>query len=432
MVIRLRRGALCAGIAALLTAGAPSPGHAAGFSIFEQGARGMGFASAFTAVANDPSAIYYNAGGIGFLKGKRLYFGGVMQWPSFDFAGADPFPGTTSLGTSDSSRIDMVQGYYTHQFSERMVFGLGFHTPFAAKTDWAERDRFPGRFIAQITNLKSMSINPTVAYKVADRLSLGVGLDFRFGRLDTRRKIPIINPFTQQVADVGRANLDTDTATGIGFNLGLLARPSDEWSVGLAYRHKVSLDFSGGTVYDTISTGNSQLDALVAATLPQGTTPFETTLTLPGSFSGGLAYNTDNWTFSGQADYTQWSTFDTLAIVYTTRPDLSQTITQAYTNTWDFRLGAERRITRAWAARAGYAYEPSPVPPESVSPFLPDSSRSCVSAGGSWTNGRARVDLGLRYLIGSERSTEGRSRDAFEGSYKAGGFAFGLSFGYEF
>jgi long-chain fatty acid transport protein len=313
-----------------------------------------------------------------------------------------------------------------------MVFGLGFHTPLAAKTDWADRDRFPGRFIAQITNLKSMSINPTVAYKVADRLSLGVGLDFRFGHLDTRRKIPIINPFTQQVADVGRANLDTDTATGIGFNLGLLARPSDEWSVGLAYRHKVSLDFSGGTVYDTISTGNSQLDALVAATLPQGTTPFETTLTLPGSFSGGLAYNTDNWTFSGQADYTQWSTFDTLEIVYTTRPDLSQTINQSYTNTWDFRLGAERRITRAWAARAGYAYEPSPVPPESVSPFLPDSNRSCVSAGGSWTNGRARVDLGLRYLIGSERSTEGRSRDAFEGSYKAGGFAFGLSFGYEF
>ena len=57
---------------------------------------------------------------------------------------------------------------------------------------------------------------------------------------------------------------------------------------------------------------------------------------------------------------------------------------------------------------------------------------SGVSAGGSWTNGRARFDLGLRYVIGSERSTEGRSRDAFDGTYKAGGFAFGASFGYEF
>ena len=45
---------------------------------------------------------------------------------------------------------------------------------------------------------------------------------------------------------------------------------------------------------------------------PKARTPLTTTLTFPGSFSGGLAYTTDNWTFSGQADYTQWSTFDTL------------------------------------------------------------------------------------------------------------------------
>jgi long-subunit fatty acid transport protein len=72
------------------------------------------------------------------------------------------------------------------------------------------------------------------------------------------------------------------------------------------------------------------------------------------------------------------------------------------------------------------------VPPESLSPFLPDSSRNGWSAGSSWTNGRARLDLGFRYLTGSERSTEGRSRDAFDGAYKASGIAFGASFGYAF
>ena len=48
----------------------PVPAHAAGFSIFEQGARGMGFAGAFTAQAGDPSAIFHNAAGIAFLKGQ--------------------------------------------------------------------------------------------------------------------------------------------------------------------------------------------------------------------------------------------------------------------------------------------------------------------------------------------------------------------------
>ena len=84
MVIRLRRGDVCAAIVVPLLSAAAPPGHAAGFSIFEQGARGMGFAGAFVAVANDPSAIFHNAGGIGFLKGKNLYLGGTLASPSFE------------------------------------------------------------------------------------------------------------------------------------------------------------------------------------------------------------------------------------------------------------------------------------------------------------------------------------------------------------
>jgi long-chain fatty acid transport protein len=432
MVIRLRGGASCAAMAALLLAGTAPWARASGFAIVEQGARGMGFAGAFTAVANDPSAIYWNAGGIGFLKGKNLYLGGNYFWPSFDFAGADPFPGTSSVATSESARFGTVTAYYTHQFSERVVFGLGVHSPFALKTDWADPDRFPGRFVAQATSLNSLSINPTVGFRLADRFSVGVGFDFRLASLDYRRKVPTINPFNLKVADIARADLSTDTGTGFGFNLGILAKPSDEWSVGLAYRHKVTVDFTGTTVFNPIPTGNSQLDALVSATLPNGATPFTTSLTFPGSFSGGVAYITDDWTFSGQADYVKWSSFETFDLVYTTRPELSRTLPQDYVNTWDFRLGVERRLTPSWAVRGGYAREKSPVPPESLSPFLPDSNRNAFSAGGSWTNGRARLDAGFRYVTGSERSTEGRSRDAFEGSYKASGLTFGASFGYAF
>ena len=69
---------------ALATAGilGPASAHAAGFAIFEQGARAMGFAGAFTAQANDPCAIFHNAAGIAFLKGKQLYLGGTLIRPS--------------------------------------------------------------------------------------------------------------------------------------------------------------------------------------------------------------------------------------------------------------------------------------------------------------------------------------------------------------
>ncbi len=85
----------CTGLAALAGlafALAPTPVRAAGFALFEQGARGMGFAGAYTAQASDASAIFHNAAGIAFLKGNQLYIGGTLIGPSTDFTGDSPFP----------------------------------------------------------------------------------------------------------------------------------------------------------------------------------------------------------------------------------------------------------------------------------------------------------------------------------------------------
>jgi long-chain fatty acid transport protein len=181
MVIRLCR-AVRAATLVLLLAGAAPGAHAAGFSIFEQGARGMGFAGAFVAVANDPSAIFHNAGGIGFLKGKNVYLGGTLVSPSFDFTGQDPFPGAGVVESSVSNIIPIPALYYTHQFSETVVFGVGVHTPFGLRTEWEQPDQFTGRFLSQRADLKSVSVNPTVGFRLADRLSLGVGFDVRLAK----------------------------------------------------------------------------------------------------------------------------------------------------------------------------------------------------------------------------------------------------------
>ena len=141
MLTRSRRGALLALAAVFLWAGSAPFARAAGFSIFEQGARGMGFAGAFTAVANDPSAIFHNAGGVALLKGKNLYLGGTLVSPSFDFTGDNPYPGAGVPETSASAHIAIPAIYYTHQFSETVVFGLGVHSPFGLRTQWANPDQ---------------------------------------------------------------------------------------------------------------------------------------------------------------------------------------------------------------------------------------------------------------------------------------------------
>ena len=114
------------GLAAALAACifGPVPAHAAGFAIFEQGARGMGFAGAFTAQANDPSAIFHNAAGIAFLKGKQFYFGGTLIHPSTTFTGADPFPGASVTEKGDTSLLVPPAVYYTQPFSFKTTMNL--------------------------------------------------------------------------------------------------------------------------------------------------------------------------------------------------------------------------------------------------------------------------------------------------------------------
>ena len=45
---------------------------AGGFQINEHGARAMALGNAFTAIANDASAVYWNAAGLSYLNGTQL------------------------------------------------------------------------------------------------------------------------------------------------------------------------------------------------------------------------------------------------------------------------------------------------------------------------------------------------------------------------
>lgn len=411
----------------------PRPASASGFSIYEQGGRGMGFAGAYSALSDDPSAIFHNAAGIAFLKGKQIYLGGTLVAPKSTFTGDDPFPGATDLETQDAGVIPVPTLYYTQRLRDNLVVGLGIDSPFGLKTQWANENTYSGRFLSLEADLKSLSINPTIAWKLADRFSVGAGLDFRASKVKLRRRVPAINPFTQKVVDVAEVQIESNWNTGIGFNVGLLAKPSDNFSVGLAYRHKVKVDYDGAAVFTPISTGNAQLDAAAGASLPTGSPKVTTAITFPAILDGGAAYHWDNWTLAADVVWFQWSTFDQLAIAFAPDSGLAdQTIPENYKSTWQFRVGLERRLTDHWTVRGGYHYDKTPVPVESVTPLLPDQNRHGIAAGGTYTTGRFHVDAGAWYLFLAPRSTEGLNKDRYNGTYDNSAFTVGVSFGYAF
>lgn len=416
---------------ALALAAVPCPLSAAGFSIFEQGSRGMGLAGAFTA-QSDPSSIFHNAAGIAFLKGQQVYVGGTLVHPLLDFTGANPFPGEGVREKGDVGLIPVPAVYYTRAFSERLVFGVGVHTPFGLRTEWKNPETSSGRFISQVADLKSLSLNPTVAYKLADRLAVGAGVDLRFSKVRLERRVPVVDPFTQKVKDAAEVALTSDWGTGVGFNVGLLARPSESLSLGLAYRHKVATDFTGSARFTALPTGSAQLDAALSSVVPAGALDVETALEFPAIASLGVAYVWNDWTVEADVDYFQWSSFDRLDLTFPDRPDLDDTTLELYDNSFQFRLGVERPISEAWTARGGYFFDQSPAPAAAVSLLLPDSNRHGFALGGTWQRGRLRLDAASWFLLGVSRSTEGSNHDRYDGTYKNKAINFGLSVGYEF
>ena len=430
----MRKYARAAAAALLLAFFPPSFLSASGFSIYEQGGRGMGFSGAYTALSDDPSAIFYNAAGIAFLRGKQIYLGGTLVAPRSNFTGDDPFPGAADRERQNVGLIPVPTFYYTQKLRDRLVVGFGVDSPYGLKTEWDHPDTYSGRFISLEADLKSISLNPTIAYKLADRLSIGGGLDFRFSKVKLRRRVPSINPFTQKVIDVAEVQLESSWNHGLGFNVGLLAKPTENLSLGLAYRHKVKVDYEGTAAFTQIATGNAQVDAAAAAALPAGRPALTTSITFPAILNGGAAYHWDKWTASADVVWFQWSTFDQLRLdcarLRCGEPDDPGGLLEHLAVPGG--SGAPGSATPGPSGAAATSTRPPPSPAASVSPLLPDQDRHGFALGGSWTGGRLRLDAGAWYLHLSPRSSEGLNRDNYNGTYDNSAFTFGLSLGYSF
>jgi long-chain fatty acid transport protein len=405
--------------------------QASGFAVESQGARAMGFAGAYVAQAADPSAIFYNAGGVGFLKGRQLYLGGAIAGLSTDFTGSGPKPPAGTLETTSNGLALLPTIYYSQQVSDTVVVGVGMSRPFATRSEWQNPDAFTGRYICFDCRIDSWSINPTVAFRLADRFSIGAGVDLRLSSFKlARRYVADPNPFPVPT-DVAQLTLEGGTDKAVGFNLGMLAMPTEDLSVGLSYRHKVTIDHAAQADFVQILTGNTALDQAVAIALP-GSQPATVSFAYPASIAGGLALRRGYWTVEVDFQWMLWSSYDAVSIRYLNSPAFDAVLPQEWEDTWRGAIGVEYLIRDDWEVRAGYGYDHSPAPTETISPFIHDADRHTFGLGGSWKYEKLRLDFNLRYVLFRESATLGLSRYGYDGAYKSGSLQAGVSLGYRF
>jgi len=124
--------------------------------------------------------------------------------------------------------------------------------------------------------------------------------------------------------------------------------------------------------------------------------------------------------------------FEDLPIRFSQTTSANKTIVENYKDAWQFRIGAEHRMTR-FSCRAGYYYDQAAAPDESVSPILPDAKRNGATLGLGCKLGadkRWTVDVYEMALFLDQRSTNGVERDGYNGEYKSFVNSAGIGLGY--
>lgn len=411
---------------------AASPAYGAGFGIFEQGSKAMGMAGAFTAQADDPSAIFHNPAGLAFQKEQEFAVGVTWIRGESDFRGAEPFPGDGITAEQETLSAFPPHLYWVQPVSPNATFGLGVNSPFGLVTEW-ERD-FPGRFISRKAELVVIDVNPTIAWQLGN-FGIAVGAIARFSEVELVQHVAAFNPFTFTSQDVGTLTLSSDFEEGFGFNAGILHRYNNSFSWGFQYRSAIDTDYAGDGSLSQNLTG-TPFDPLVAASLPFGESiPVDTGLEFPDQASFGVAFALSrNTVLETDVNWTGWSSFDRLVIDFTEDQLPDAVREQGWDDVYNYRIGFRWDTPGGSQWRLGAVYDETPQPEEAVSPLLPDADRTGFTLGYGWKGGGSKsFDLALMYLDFDDRSRDdnfpGEEDQTFFGTYQNEAILIGLTLG---
>lgn len=364
---------------------------AGGFQINEHGARAMAMSGAFTAVANDASAVWFNPAGIVQLNGTQLMAGATAIIPRSTFRG--PSPAVTQYDMQNQT-FTPYNFYLTRKINDKFAIGFGANNPFGLGTRWD--NNWVGRYIALDTEVRTFAFHFVAAYELAKGFSVSAGVSYAHGTV-TIQKAQSLAPFA------GDAIISLDgTGNSFAFNAGVLWKASDNFSIGATYKSQYSFDFTGA--------GTSENPPQFNGRIPTGN--ISANLTTPAGITVGAAFKpTSNFLLSFDYQWVGWSSYDKLEVTFddftnpTTGKPLVSSSPRNYSDTYILRLGGEYVVNKKLTLRGGVLYDHSPVADEYAEPTLPDANRFGFNGGiGYNLTETIAIDVAYLYLRVDERT----------------------------
>ena len=350
--------------------------YAAGFQLSEQSAIQMGRAMAGAGVVGDDlSAVHYNPAGMTLLSGTRMQATGTWVAVNLDYESHD---GSVTENGRLKGQI-IPAGFLTHQINDSLWAGLGLTVPYGMGTEYGED--WEGRERGTESMILTFDINPNLAWKVNDKLSVGGGISLQYAKAELGMGM---GPM--------QANVKGDSWAW-GWNVGLMFQPVETVRLGLAYRSHIAHNAEGHT--DVKSPLNLTSDMKVRIKTPD-------TVTLSATWEA-----TDALRLSGTARWSKWSNFRTLDVQ---NLDFNGTPYAKFANvpvennwddTWFFSVGADYKLNGQWTVRGGVAYDQGPVENQYRMAVIPDTDRVWFSGGASYKyTDNLTFDFGATYIKG--------------------------------
>lgn len=384
-IVRLTHGPIW--FALVMAVAVPQSADAAGFRIYDQSASAAGQSDAFTAQADDASAVYYNPAGMTQVRRIQLSVGATLIGGSTSYRNA---AGATTRGDFGGSVTypPPVNFFFTANLRDLGVTALGnLSAGLAVTSPFGTLYEYPttGPFATAVTRsaFELIDIKPTLAYKVNNLLSVGLGADiytlFSFwgeGQYETH----LISSGGPGLPPAGTSLEINGKNTAAGFNVSAMLTPlrtaegKPRLNIGVVYRSQATLHLTGAF----LGNGGRLADA-------------STTLVLPTIYTGGMAYwpvrdKEREWKLEVDLDYTKWTSIRNLDLHLSTGTTIP--FPQNWKSTATVMVGMEYKWLRPaglphWeiALRGGYWYSESPIPDPAYNPTVPDADNHSLSVG---------------------------------------------------
>jgi long-chain fatty acid transport protein len=388
------------------------PAMAALVDTYGIGGKATALGGAFTAYADDVSAIHYNPAGLSQVEGGWVLFGTSLITPTLDVevtdtVGAD----TTSVGTSstDSTMLVVpVLGFAYQPSGSDFSFGFGAYVPYGLHVKWNKKKSVT-RYSAYESWIDRLAYGPGFAYKFNDKFSIGLSLllgraemgEYKYFR--TYLDIPELG--LQGYYDLADFQIEGDDTFNWSVNLGALFKLNDSLSIGATYRSEADAEFEGDLKVEYTSLAQSLGMGAIPAS--QKTKYTMDDFTWPQQFQTGILFSgMENLNVTFDVTWTNWSAIDT------TTPVLDEIfylyllqglqvkeleVNRKWNDTVQVRLGVEYLLGESYTVRGGYYWDPTPIDDEYFDVAWADADKHVFSLGGGAKFGSLALDLTYQY-----------------------------------